>query len=110
MTQPTLQEVFGAGATQTDTTITILKADLPFTATATNNGEQAFAAMVKKASQKLTAEGYGTNIDQSIAIEPGYEQISYRTINGTPTPYRRTPLTINFAKAEATTGINPDEY
>jgi hypothetical protein len=41
-----LTDVFGPGATQTATTITIAKADLPgLTASPTNNGQQIFVAL-----------------------------------------------------------------
>jgi hypothetical protein len=110
MAEPTLQEVFGAGATQTATTITILKADLGITATATNRGEQLFAGIVKKAAIDLSTTNFGTNADQSIAMSPGFDSITYRTINGVQTAYLQNQLTINFAKVQTSAGITPDDY
>jgi hypothetical protein len=110
LAEPTLQEIFGAGATQDATTITILKADLPMTALAVNRGEQIIAAMLKKASTGLGATTFGTNIDQSVSIAPGYEQIVYRTVNNNPVAYLKAPLTIDFHKIQATAGITPDDY
>jgi hypothetical protein len=110
LAEPTLQEIFGAGATQDATTITIAKTDLPMTAVASNRGEQILAAMLKKASTGLGATTFGTNIDQSVSIAPGYEQIVYRTVNNNPVAYLKAPLTIDFHKIQATAGITPDDY
>jgi hypothetical protein len=109
--EPTLIEVFGAGATQTATTVTILKSDLTgLTASATNNAEGIFAAIVKKASNNLTTTNYGTNPDQSVTIAAGFDSISYRTIGTVQTPYLQTQLTVNFAKIQNSAGITPDSY
>jgi hypothetical protein len=110
LAEPTLQNIFGAGATQTINTITIVKADLPMTATASNRGEQVFAAIAKKASLELTSANFGTNPDQSISISSGYNQTVYRTINGNPVEHLQVPLTIAFTKPQTTAGITPDDY
>jgi hypothetical protein len=110
MAEPTLQEVFGAGATQTATTITILKADLDMTATATNRGEQCFAAIVKKASGKLTTTEFATNANQSITIAAGFDSLAYRTIGTVQETLLQTQLTLNFAKVQTTSGVTPDDY
>jgi hypothetical protein len=110
MSEPTLQDLFGTGATQTATTITILKSDLPMSASNANRAEQILAAMLKNASVKLTAATFATNIDQSVTIASGFEQLVYRTLNNTTTAYLQTPLTVNFAKAQTSSGITPDEY
>ncbi len=110
MAEPTLQEIFGAGATQDATTITILKANLPMTASATNRGEQIFAAIVKKASTKLTATEFSTNGDQSITIATGFDSLVYRTIGTVQETLLQTQLTLNFAKVQTSSGITPDDY
>jgi hypothetical protein len=111
MAEPTLIEVFGAGATQTATTITILKSDLTgLTASANNTAEGIFSAIVKKASNNLTSTNYGTNSDQSIAIAAGYDAISYRTINNIQTAYLQNQVNINFSKVQSSPGITPDSY
>jgi hypothetical protein len=110
MAEPTLQEIFGAGATQDATTITILKADLPMTAAATNRGEQVLAAIAKKASTVLTPTAFNGNTNQSINIAPGYDSLVYRTVGGTQESLIQTQLTFNFAKVQSTTGITPDDY
>lgn len=80
------------------------------TAAASNKGEQILAAIVKKASDKLTAANFTANPDQSISIEAGYNQTVYRTINGLQVEHLRVPLSINFAKIQQTAGITPDDY
>jgi hypothetical protein len=110
MAEPTLQEIFGAGATQTATTITILKADLPMTSAAVNRGEQCFAAIVKKAGVNLTTENFATNANQSITIAAGFDALAYRTIATVQETLLQTQLTINFAKVQVTSGVTPDDY
>jgi hypothetical protein len=110
MAEPTLQQVFGAGATQTATTIVILKSDLPMTAAAVNRAEQTFAAICKKASAALTTTAFDTNGDQSINIAPGFDSLTYRTIGSVQETLLQTQLTINFAKVQASSGVTPDDY
>ncbi|WP_310485100.1 hypothetical protein [Chamaesiphon sp. VAR_48_metabat_403] len=110
MAEPTIQEIFGAGAAQTATTITILKSDLPMTADATNGGERVFAAICKKAGTFLTPEAFNTNPDQSISIAQGFDSLTYRTIANVQSTYLQTALSINFAKLQASGGITPDDY
>jgi hypothetical protein len=110
MAEPTLQEIFGAGATQDATSITILKSDLPMTSAAVNRGEQCFAAIVKKASSTLSTTDFATNGDRSISIAPGYDSLIYRTIGTVQETLLQTQLNINFAKVQATAGVTPDDY
>lgn len=110
MAEPTLIEVFGAGATQTATTITILKADLDITASATNRAEQLLAGIVKKAQTTLTQANFDTNPNQSITILSGFDSLVYRTIGTTQETLLQTPLTINFSKGQAAGGVTPDDY
>jgi D-alanyl-D-alanine dipeptidase len=110
MSEPTLQNIFGANATQTATQIIIQKADLPMTASATNRGEQVLAAIVKNASTSLTATNFNTNPDQSITIGTGFDQLAYRTVNDVQQTYLQNQLTLSFAKLQSSTGITPDDY
>jgi hypothetical protein len=110
MAEPTLQEVFGAGATQTATTITILKADLDLTASVTNRAEQLLAGIAKKAAITLTGENFSSNGDQSITISSGFDSLVYRTIATTQQTLLQTQLTFNFAKLQPTSGISPNDY
>jgi hypothetical protein len=110
MAEPTLQDIFGAGATQDATTIHILKADLPMTAAAVNAGERVFAAIAKKASTVLTTTTFATNADQNINAQAGFDSIVYRTFNNVQASYLNTQLTFNFAKIQTTAGVTPDDY
>jgi hypothetical protein len=110
MSEPTLQDIFGTGATQTATTITILKSDLAMTATATNRGEQVLAAIVKKAIPVLTAANFSTNPDQSITIGIGFDQLAYRTVGTDQLTYLQNQITMSFAKLQPSAGLTPDEY
>jgi hypothetical protein len=110
MAEATLQDVFGAGATQTSTTITILKSQLPFTATATNNGEQVLSAIVKKAAPIFTQTIFDTDITKNISIAQGYDSLVYRTNGANQDTLLQVPFTINFCQTQASGGINPDLY
>jgi hypothetical protein len=111
MAEPLLTEVFGTGATQTATTITILKADLDLTATATNRAEQLLAGIIKKAAATLTPANYGTNPDQSVNMAPGFDSLVYRTDTvGVTTTHLQTQIAVNFSKPQATSGVTPDDY
>jgi hypothetical protein len=107
MAEPTLIDVFGAGATQTATAITILKADLPsLTASASNTAESLLAGIILKAGTALTTTARDANPDQSIAIEQGFDQVAYR---GT-TAYYQSARTITLQKINTSATIDPDDY
>lgn len=109
MAEPTLQQVFGAGATQTATTITILKTDLAtvgLTANATNSAESLFVALLLLAAVHLNTTNLDSNIDQSVSIEDSFDAITTRN-NVT---YRQKTKSINFYKIDSGTSIDPDDY
>jgi hypothetical protein len=110
MAEPLFTDIFGAGATQTATTIVILKADLAMTAAAINRGEQCFAAICKKAATNLTSTNFSANPDQSVSIAPGFDSLAYRQNGTVQETLLQTQLTINFAKVQPTSGITPDDY
>jgi hypothetical protein len=110
MTQPTIQDFFGAGATQTATTIVIQKADLSFSATANNNGEQCAAAILKKMQVDATKSKFDLDADRNIFIEPGYIGTQYRTVGNDTQTLIDTPLTVHFARVANDAGIDPDSY
>ncbi|MFM6312633.1 MAG: hypothetical protein ACKPGB_31080, partial [Dolichospermum sp.] len=86
MPEPTLTEVFGAGATQTATTITISKEALTtvgLTATTTNSAESLLAAILLIAKNNLTETKYELNVDQSIVIGNGFRSTTVRGNNNT---------------------------
>lgn len=71
MAELSVQEIFGAGATQDSTTVTILKSDLlsaGLVASAGNKAEAILYALLRKAAGTLTAANLDLNADQSIVI------------------------------------------
>lgn len=109
MPEPTLQQVFGASATQSTTTLTINKADLAsvgLTIAADNKAESLLVALMLLARNHLTPANFNTNTDQSLTIEDGFETLTTR---GTGTVRQKT-LNFNLFKTEPTTEIDPDDY
>ncbi len=113
MAEPTLAEVFGSGASQTSTTISIDKADLAavgLTADAANTAESLLSAVLLLAKGALTQTSFDSNSDQSITIEPGFDSIIQRDDGaGNFINYRQNQLTVNLHKTDAS-GIDPDDY
>lgn len=112
MAEPTLTQVFGAGAAQTATTITITKADLTvtgLTASASNTAESLLAAIVLKAQGYLTDANFDANIDQSITITPGFNSIVTRPVAGGSTAeYRQFQYSVNAHKLD-NLALDPDD-
>ncbi|MEL6555474.1 MAG: hypothetical protein AAFQ63_18740 [Cyanobacteria bacterium J06621_11] len=111
MPEPSLTDVFGAGATQDATTITIQKANLPGLTPATeNSAESILAAIGVQAKTTLTQASFETNQDQSIVVADGFDSIVSRDDgSGTLVSYRQQQLTFSFHKLDAGT-FNPDDY
>ena len=113
MAEPTLVEVFGDGASQTATTITIDKADLSavgLTPGAENTAESLLSAVLLLAKGILTQAAFDSNSDQSITIEPGFDSIIQRDDGtGNFINYRQNQLTVNLHKLDSD-GIDPDDY
>lgn len=110
MAEPTLQMIFGTNATQTATTLTIQKADLPqLTATANNSGESLLAAILLLAKTILTPTRQETNPEQSITIiDDPITPVSYITRN--EQRYTQITQSINFQEIANNVGINPNNY
>jgi hypothetical protein len=109
MPEPSLQEVFGVNATQTSTTITITKADLPrLNATADNTAESLLTGILLKAQAALPQSTFETNIDQSIYIAAGFPGFVFRGANNES--YRVDSLTVSLAKLDTSAVIDPDDY
>ncbi|WP_088243946.1 hypothetical protein [Calothrix rhizosoleniae] len=109
MSEPTLTEVFGANATQDASTVTINKADLAgLTASATNTAESLLAAIMIQAATTLTQTKFDGDTDVSIYIESSFSNFINRGANNDR--YQLDPLTVNFAKLNLETGLNPDDY
>lgn len=109
MAEPTLTQVFGAGATQDASTITIQKSALVavgLTATANNTAESLMVGILKIASGTLTQANYDANDDQSLIVGTGFPSIVYR---GT-TAYRSNPIEVKLTKLDDGATIDPDDY
>ncbi|BBD68650.1 hypothetical protein NIES4072_40280 [Nostoc commune NIES-4072] len=109
MAEPTLADIFGSNATQTATTITIAKADLPrLTANANNTAESLLTGILLKAQTSLTQTNFDSNINQSIYVNSGFSSFTTRGTNNDA--YRVDQLIINFAKLDISSTIDPDDY
>lgn len=113
MAEPTITEVFGAGASQTGTTLTIDKADLAAAGLSTateNTAESLLAAILVLAQTTLTESNFETNSDQSVTVVPGFSAIVQRDDGtGVFADYRQTQFNVNFHKADGG-GFDPDDY
>lgn len=111
MAEPTLTAVFGAGATQNATTLTIAKADLAavgLTAGATNTAESLLASIVLLARVQLTEANFTTNPDQSITVLSGFDSIVQRDDGaGNFSNVRQAQLNVNLHQPD-TFVIDPD--
>ncbi|HYX19067.1 MAG TPA: hypothetical protein VE944_32895 [Nostoc sp.] len=109
MAEPTLVEVFGTGATQDATTITIQKSSLlRLTPSATNTAESLLTGILLKAQAGLSQANFDANIDQSIYLTDGFPGFTTRGTNNTS--YRVDQLTVNLAKIDTSSVIDPDDY
>lgn len=108
MAEPTLQDVFGVGATQTATTITISKSDLPITPAVDNTAERLLAGIIKRAATTLTESSFEANADQSITIVLDLPQTVYRGTSATP--YEQKRVTISLAKVAPSPDFDANDY
>ena len=109
MAKPTLQEVFGSFATQSDVALTINKSNLAevgLTAANDNSAEALLAAIIAIAQKHLTLTNQDSNPDQSITIDDGLPSLITRSDN----TYRQISKTINFEKLDTQTTFDPDDY
>ena len=107
-TEPTLQQVFGANATQTSTTLTITKADLlTLTPQTSNTAEALFTAILLTAKNYLTTANQNSNDSQSITIADGYVPSFVVRDNIT---YRQDDITVSLQKAAGSVAIDADDY
>lgn len=109
MPEPTLTQVFGTNAAQTAATITITKADLlGLTASSDNSAESLLVAIVLKVQSALLESSFNTDTDQSIYIASGFPTFAFRGSNNNQ--YRVDQLTINLAKLDTGSTIDPNDY
>ena len=107
MAEHTLQQIFGANATQTATTLTLTKADLAgLTPSGTNTAESLFVAILLKASEILTEANLQTNGDQSISIVNSFDSLVSRNNQS----YRQKTYSVNLQKIDAGMAISPNDY
>jgi len=106
MAELTLQNIFGAGATQDSTSITLLKANFPdMTASASNAGDSVVVALLNRFVLVLTQVARNTNPDQSVivamapnpqitgnfGVPPGATFMTYSYTSQVFTPFTVTP-------------------
>ena len=111
MAEPLLTDVFGAGASQDATTITISKASLVgLTPSASNTAESLLAALLQTAQVSLSQANFNTNLDQSAIVADGIVSIISRNDGtGTFLSYRQKQFNVTFAAVDTAT-FSPDDY
>lgn len=112
MAEPTLTDIFGAGATQDATTLTIVKANLPgLTASANNTGEALLTGILKCAAVNANETNRDSNIDQSVVIDLTQTPSFVTRTNGSTTnTYIRNTITVELDKSYGNVDIDPDDY
>ncbi|MDZ8135129.1 MAG: hypothetical protein RM049_07470 [Nostoc sp. DedQUE04] len=118
MPEPTIVQIFGTGATRLASGATTPSAGLfiPDSALQTAglatpgsaSAEGHLAAINLNAQSYLTQTNFGTNTDQSIYIDKGFSSFTTRGSNNDS--YRVDQLTINLAKLDTSSTIDPDNY
>ncbi|MEM7712030.1 MAG: hypothetical protein AAF349_00300 [Cyanobacteria bacterium P01_A01_bin.68] len=109
MAEPTIQQIFGANATHTDTELVIKKSDLiaaGLTPAANNTAEALFAGIVAHAQITLTDTNQESNPEQSVIIEDSLDSLITRN----DSTYRQKTKSISFEKLDTETGFDPDDY
>ncbi len=106
MAEPTLTDVFGAGATQDATTLTIAKADLNITPSATNTAESLFTALFLNAQQALNSTAQGTDSDIQVTMD----KESASPITRSNANYIRHVYTTRFDVPDQTETLNPNNF
>lgn len=109
MAEPTLEQVFGDGAAQDASTLTISKtalATVGLTPDAANTAESLLAALLRVAMNQLTNTNLQLNPDQHCAI-----QNANSTVWESPYGTRlRHNLLVSFDSSFSNPGIVPDNY
>lgn len=111
MAEPTLQQVFGANASQTATELVIAKSDLAalgLTASATNTAESLMVGILLLAGQYLKEENQDTtNPDIQVTIAQAATPSIISRNNAT---YRQVTFDVNLQIVDTTSAIDPDNY
>lgn len=109
MAKPTLTQVFGAGAVQDATSLTIAKADLAsvgLTADAADSAESLVVALLLKWKEYLNSTNRDANLDQVVYLEDGFASLTTRNNQ----EYQQRSITCYFEKQNTNTSIDPDDY
>ncbi|MEH2145299.1 hypothetical protein [Nostoc sp.] len=110
MAEPTLQQVFGANASQTATTLTIAKADLAsvgLTALASNTAESLMVGLLLKAAAYLKDSNQTTDPDIQVTIaDSGFPQL----VNRNSAQWRQITYNVNLQTPDTGFAIDPDNY
>lgn len=110
MAEPTLTDVFGAGASQTATQLIIDKADLAshgLTPAADNTAESLYVAMTLQAADFLTTTNQETNPEQQIVVEQS--TIQSLVTRGT-SQYRQVSFTVDLQTPDIAFTLDPDQF
>jgi hypothetical protein len=110
MAEPSLTQVFGAGATQDSTTLTIQKSALTavgLTASANNTAESLMVAITLLAASYLNETNQTNDPDIQVTIaDSGFPQIVSRNSN----QYRQITYNVNLQTVDTGFTIDPDNY
>ncbi|HYW21557.1 MAG TPA: hypothetical protein VE956_20090 [Nodularia sp. (in: cyanobacteria)] len=109
--EPTLQQVFGAGATLSPTQLIIDLQNLAangLNVSTPPKAEALLVALIIQARTTLTLENFEANIDQSIYTEDGFSTVASRGENAAI--YKIEPIIFNLAKLNAPTILDPNAY
>lgn len=110
MSVPTLTEVFGPGATQDGSVLTIVKADLAsvgLTASSSNTAQSLIVAVVLKAFSSLTETNRATDFpNRHVTFYYGGQDLQLQSdVN-----YRRDVYQMNLYKTTPLVTVDPDDY
>ncbi|BAY08616.1 hypothetical protein [Calothrix sp. NIES-2098] len=118
MAEPTIAQIFGTGATRLASGASAPSAGLFIPDTAliaaglttptTASGEGHFVAVLINGQTYLTQTAFDSNIDQSIYVSTGFSSFTTRGTDNDPYTVRQ--LTINLAKLDDGSTLNPGDY
>lgn len=110
MAEPSLQDVFGSGATQSSANITIAKADLAsvgLTAQNSNTAESIFVSLILLAARSLTEANRATdNVNRNVTVPYGGQDIS----GTTQSPVLRDVYSVLMYRPYSLSPIDPDNF
>lgn len=106
MAEPTLTSVFGDGATQDGTILTVAKADLSITASATNTAESLFVGTFLKAAETLNPSAQAANPDIQITIDKD----SSASFSRNSRSYIRHTYLVTLDMPDLTEIVNADSF